>query len=203
MESVMNFLADNYIWFFVAAIILCFALIGFIIESKRKEKSEFKGESITEENTITNNVTDNTIPVTPVTPVDPVTNNLNSVNESVENSNEVNEMPINSETETKEQKIEYFSGPIEMPLNTPTPEPSPEMFNEAQVVSDNFNSPLNNENAETINTETTSDNITYEQTPNYQEQNVNISDTPVVDVIPPEDNEEQNNMNNNIFDNMN
>lgn len=196
MESVMNFLADNYIWFFVAAIILCFALIGFIIESKRKEKSEFKGESITEENTTTNNVTDNTIPVAPVTPVDPVTDNLNSVNEPVEYSNEVNEMPINSETETKEQKIEYFSGPIEMPLNTPTPEPSPEMFNEAQVVSDNFNSPLNNENADAINTETTSDNITYEQTP---EQNVNISDTPVVDVIPPEDNKEQNN----IFDNMN
>ena len=46
MESVMNFLAENYIWFFVAAGVLLFALIGFAIDSKRKSKSEFKGESI-------------------------------------------------------------------------------------------------------------------------------------------------------------
>ena len=44
MENVMNFLADNYIWFFVAAGILCFALIGFIIESRKKQKNEFKGD---------------------------------------------------------------------------------------------------------------------------------------------------------------
>ena len=49
MESVMNFLADNYIWFFVAAGVLLFALIGFIIDSKRKKKTEFKGESIKED----------------------------------------------------------------------------------------------------------------------------------------------------------
>jgi len=48
MESVMNFLADYYIWFFVAALVLCFALIGFIIESKKKQKNEFKGEEVTE-----------------------------------------------------------------------------------------------------------------------------------------------------------
>ena len=48
MDSVMNFLADNYIWFFVAAGVLLFALIGFIIDSKKKQKSEFKGESIEE-----------------------------------------------------------------------------------------------------------------------------------------------------------
>ena len=44
MDSVMNFLADNYIWFFVAAGVLLFALIGFIIDSKKKQKSEFKGD---------------------------------------------------------------------------------------------------------------------------------------------------------------
>ena len=48
MESVMNFLAENYIWFFVAAGVLLFALIGFAIDSKRKNKSEFKGETIEE-----------------------------------------------------------------------------------------------------------------------------------------------------------
>ena len=46
MNSVMNFLADYYIWFFVAALLLSFALIGFIIDTKKKQKNEFKGESI-------------------------------------------------------------------------------------------------------------------------------------------------------------
>ena len=49
MESVMNFLAENYIWFFIAAGVLLFALIGFLIEGKSKNKSEFKGESIEKE----------------------------------------------------------------------------------------------------------------------------------------------------------
>ena len=40
MESVMSFLADNYIWFFVVAGVLCFALIGFIIDSKKKGDEE-------------------------------------------------------------------------------------------------------------------------------------------------------------------
>ena len=49
MDSVMNFLAENYIWFFIAAGVLLFALIGFLIEGKSKNKSEFKGESIEKE----------------------------------------------------------------------------------------------------------------------------------------------------------
>ena len=44
MNSVMNFLADYYIWFFVAALLLSFALIGFIIDTKKKQKNEFKGD---------------------------------------------------------------------------------------------------------------------------------------------------------------
>ena len=46
MESVMNFLAEYYIWFFVAAGVLLFALIGFLIDSKKKKGQEFKGEAI-------------------------------------------------------------------------------------------------------------------------------------------------------------
>ena len=49
MESVMNFLAENYIWFFVAAGVLLFALIGFLIDGKNKSKNEFKGESVNTE----------------------------------------------------------------------------------------------------------------------------------------------------------
>lgn len=51
MESVMVFLSENYLYFFIAAIVLCFALIGFLIDSSRKKKNEFKGESIVEEKT--------------------------------------------------------------------------------------------------------------------------------------------------------
>ena len=49
MESVMNFLAENYIWFFVAAGVLLFALIGSLIDDKNKSKNEFKGESVNTE----------------------------------------------------------------------------------------------------------------------------------------------------------
>lgn len=49
MESVINFLAEYYIWFFVAAIVLCFALVGFIIESKKKGKEKGKIESVPED----------------------------------------------------------------------------------------------------------------------------------------------------------
>ena len=42
----LDFLSENYIWFFVAAVVLLFALIGFIVEGKKKKSKEFKGESV-------------------------------------------------------------------------------------------------------------------------------------------------------------
>ena len=42
----LDFLSENYIWFFVAAVVLLFALIGFIVERKKKKSKEFKGESV-------------------------------------------------------------------------------------------------------------------------------------------------------------
>ncbi len=38
MENILEFLENNYIWFLVAAVVLLFALIGFIVDSKRKQK---------------------------------------------------------------------------------------------------------------------------------------------------------------------
>lgn len=40
MESIFNFLADNYIYFMIAAGILAIALIGFLIDGKKKQKKE-------------------------------------------------------------------------------------------------------------------------------------------------------------------
>lgn len=44
----LDFLSENYIWFFVAAVVLLFALVGFIVEGRKKKNKEFKGESVNE-----------------------------------------------------------------------------------------------------------------------------------------------------------
>ena len=132
MESVMNFLADYYVWFFVAAIVLCFALIGFVIESKKKQKSEFKGESIENDNSAVSNINiveENVVPVNNVNPINEgvqVTENLSSpsaqlpVNENVtlEETMNISNVPLTSEMNVpKAEPIEFYNGPIEMPVN--------------------------------------------------------------------------------------
>ena len=103
MESVMNFLAEYYIWFFVAAIVLCFALIGFIIDSKKKQKGEVKNNtldstpemSIPVNNTMyMNNGLENT--VTNSESVSNMTGNNEPVN--MDATMEINDIPINNTT---------------------------------------------------------------------------------------------------------
>lgn len=40
MEEVLSFLADNYKWFMIGAAVLLFALIGFIVDGRKKKKNE-------------------------------------------------------------------------------------------------------------------------------------------------------------------
>ncbi len=40
METVLNFLADNYLWFMIGAGILLLALLGFIFDGRKKKKEE-------------------------------------------------------------------------------------------------------------------------------------------------------------------
>lgn len=40
MDNVLNFLADNYKWFMIGAGVLLLALIGFIVDGKRKKKDD-------------------------------------------------------------------------------------------------------------------------------------------------------------------
>lgn len=103
MESVMNFLAEYYIWFFVAAIVLCFALIGFIIDSKKKQKGEVKNNTLdsTPEMSIPvndtmdmNNGLENT--VTNSESVSNMTGNNEPVN--MDATMEINDIPINNTT---------------------------------------------------------------------------------------------------------
>lgn len=101
MESVMNFLAEYYIWFFVAALVLCFALIGFIIDSKKKQKGEVKNNtldstpeiSIPVNNTMDmNNGLENT--VTKTESASNMTGNNEPVN--MDATMEINDIPINN-----------------------------------------------------------------------------------------------------------
>ena len=42
MEAFTNFLVNNYIWFLLVALILIFALIGYLVDSKPNKKNEVK-----------------------------------------------------------------------------------------------------------------------------------------------------------------
>ena len=101
MESVMKFLAEYYIWFFVAAIVLCFALIGFIIDSKKKQKGEVKNNTLdstpevnipVNNNVEMNNGLENTISKTES--VSNMTENNEPVN--MDATMEINDIPINN-----------------------------------------------------------------------------------------------------------
>lgn len=37
MEAILNFLVDNYLWFLIISLILVFALIGYIVDSREKK----------------------------------------------------------------------------------------------------------------------------------------------------------------------
>lgn len=96
MESVMNFLAEYYIWFFVAAIVLCFALIGFIIDSKKKQKGEVKNNTLdsTPEMSIPVN---NTMDMNTVTKTESASNMIgNNKPVNMDATMEINDIPINN-----------------------------------------------------------------------------------------------------------
>lgn len=80
MEKFLDFLASNYIYFLIAAGILFFALIGFIVDLKRRNKSE-EESSVTpevevpiqpvEENVEINNVSVEPVPTVPAEEFNP------------------------------------------------------------------------------------------------------------------------------------
>ena len=109
MEKILNFLSVNYIWFFVGAAVLIFALIGFLVQSKKRKKdSEFKGESVPESQ-----------PTNPVSeqPVQEPAMETVEINEPVM---PINDVPIEEPANT--EKIEFLSNISDIP-QAPT-EPS-------------------------------------------------------------------------------
>lgn len=112
MDAFTNFLANNYVWFLIISLILIFALIGYLVDSKeiksgkkiRKQKEELKvvdfstidqskslNQSIKEENKTDLNL-DNYVSKT--NEVNKTTEeNLNTLNDSNEN-NELNSINL-------------------------------------------------------------------------------------------------------------
>lgn len=145
MESVINFLADYYIWFFVAAGVLCFALIGFLIESKKKNKNTFKGESIESSTTspVEPVVSGNTVDMNGETTLSEASQSLTEENketsgpvevpnepletsaepsEIVEDTMEINDIPLKEEEKTP---IQFYSEPTEIPKTEPVVQETP------------------------------------------------------------------------------
>lgn len=145
MESVINFLADYYIWFFVAAGVLCFALIGFLIESKKKNKNTFKGESIESSTTspVEPVVSGNTVDMNGETSLSEASQSLTEENmetlgpvevsnepletsaepsEIVEDTMEINDIPLKEEEKTP---IQFYSEPTEIPKTEPVVQETP------------------------------------------------------------------------------
>ncbi len=127
----LDFLSEYYIWFFVAAVVLLFALIGFIVEGKKKKNKEFKGESINEnvESTPTNNglevndipvqePTANVQPEPTVTPLEniqePQTISETPTIEPVQNTSaeQVDVKPVESSNITIGEPIQMQSEPV-------------------------------------------------------------------------------------------
>lgn len=75
MDKVLNFLADNYILLMVIGVVLLIALIGFVVEGKKKKKDEgtiVNSQNVTAENNVNTLNTDTN-----------VVNNENAVNTDV------------------------------------------------------------------------------------------------------------------------
>ncbi len=112
MENVMNFLAENYIWFFVAAGVLLFALVGFLIEGKNKNKSEVKGESI--------NASE---PVAPAAPVKEESNE--EILDFESNVPNLEEVVIANPENVENINVESAPAPETVAFETPTLEETP------------------------------------------------------------------------------
>lgn len=108
MSDISAFLANNYIWFLVAGIILIFALIGYIVDSKNIVQEKPKTMKI-DSDTIKEEVKD--IPVSkpiekeeeikPAAPINDRTEILETINVQDEPKKETTEPLIKEENKTE------------------------------------------------------------------------------------------------------
>ena len=107
MEKILDFLSENYIWFFVAAGVLLFALIGYIVQSKKKDVK--KEENLTEVPSTETVVAD--IPNVETPQVEPTMVNEQVSPEVVAEPTSVNDIPL----EISEVQPEITPSVVETP----------------------------------------------------------------------------------------
>lgn len=107
MEKILDFLSENYIWFFVAAGVLLFALIGYIVQSKKKDVK--KEENLTEVPSTETVVAD--IPNVETPQVEPIMVNEQVSPEVVAEPTSVNDIPL----EISEVQPEITPSVVETP----------------------------------------------------------------------------------------
>lgn len=119
MEMILDFLSEYYVWFFVAAGVLVFALIGFLVQSKKKkDEPEHISEPVeTQTMTPTQDVKTTTeesqppvmenIPVEEIKPIpeEPVVEQ----NTEISNVMPINDVPVKEQTNFEQtEKLEFL-----------------------------------------------------------------------------------------------
>ena len=150
----LDFLSENYIWFFVAAVVLLFALIGFIVEGKKKKNKEFKGESVQEtaqnmQNTAGLEVND--IPVTETVQPQPMeqvsiepqpVQNM-SEPQTIGETNTLNASHTTSEVAPNENQNITIGEPIQMKSEPVIPTAPESFYDEPLMPESNQEKPMN------------------------------------------------------------
>lgn len=150
----LDFLSENYIWFFVAAVVLLFALIGFIVEGKKKKNKEFKGESVQEtaqnmQNTAGLEVND--IPVTetvqpqPMEQVSIEPQPVQNISEpqTIGETNTLNTPHTTSEVAPNENQNITIGEPIQMKSEPVIPTAPESFYDEPLMPESNQEKPMN------------------------------------------------------------
>jgi len=103
MEKFSEFLVNNYIWFLVATLILLFALIGYIVDSKKKDKEDKEIKEVKKKKTKEEETKESIKDMGSKTLNDAVNNSNSEVKEDVpKESIEVYDQPLIVEEEKKE-----------------------------------------------------------------------------------------------------
>ena len=148
MESILNFLADNYLYFMIGSVVLLFALIGFAVDGKKKKKDD-----VNPMNQMPNNMPTQNVQGTPeVQNPAPLSTGFSGF---VDNSNQVPQPEVPIQTPAQEmpaQEVPTFDNlnvvpqaPEETLTFGPIENNEESIFTAPPVVDNNTNGVVNNQ----------------------------------------------------------
>lgn len=135
MDKVLNFLADNYLIFMIVAVVLLFALIGFIVDGKKKKQKNAEVVPATNvppqplpaavaANTAPQAETVTAAPAPAVAPQEPSLSGLEATANDVNINTSTPVTPVAPVVETPVQPAAPAEAPVESIFNTPAVEPA-------------------------------------------------------------------------------